>query len=920
MSCRQLIVICMAVGLVGCGSAALQTKGPRIAEAVSDLPEVNLPEVRMPPPTRGDVMAAYRRIYGTVPDARDNLAVGKRLADLEMQVGEENDVAGIADPYRAAIALYEELLSSESKDKHDEVIYQLARAHDVVGDAGAARSYLDRLITDYPDSQYAVEAHFRRGEMAFSAERYGAAAQDYAYVVDQGADSAYWRNSNYMLGWCRFKEGDLDLALASFFVVVGQVFGDSEVPERGAEELLDDVLRVSVLAATYLDGPKTLAQHMQRLDRPAWQHHVYERLALEYKTRERYLDSVATLETFIEENPLDRRAPVSHQRVIDVLIAADFPSEIRPRKEDFIARYGVRSEFWQVHGADARADYLPVLKTYLNELSRLNHNEAQASKLAADYLEAADYYEQFVATFPEDPTVAENLFLLGEVYTEADRHGDAVGAFQRVVREHPTYEKANEAGYAAVLGLTEVLATVDEVDRELWQRVRIDAQIEFAMTFPGDDRAAAVQADAANALFDLGQFDQSMQLASHLLRTHTDLDPKLARTALLIMGHGEFELGQFAAAEAAYRQLLGLPDVGESNAPVQEKLLAAIYKQAEEAEAAGSVDTAVDHYLRIANEAPGSELAAKGHYDAVAAIEGEERWGEAAALLAAFRSTYQGNELLADAPKRLADLYEKSGDVRSAAGELRGIAATDADTEVRRQALYRAGEMYLQIEDAGEARAAFEDYANTYAVPVDLSLEAMQHLDVLYARAGDESRRRHWLTRKIELADREGAAASDRMKYLAAEAQYVFAEDARRDFDAVTLSNPLKKSLQLKTTALKRTVAAFEKVTEYGVQQFATASNFQIADLYAALSVSVLDSARPAGLSEMELEQYEILLEEQAYPFEEQAIALHEINAQRSWSGVYDEWVQRSFAALKALNPGRFDREELEVSYVDSIR
>jgi hypothetical protein len=87
---------------------------------------------------------------------------------------------------------------------------------------------------------------------------------------------------------------------------------------------LDDVLRVIVLAVSYLDGPKTLASHMDQLDKPVWQHRVYERLADDLKAKERYLDSVATLETFIV-NSLDRRAPVLNKRVIDTLIAADFP-------------------------------------------------------------------------------------------------------------------------------------------------------------------------------------------------------------------------------------------------------------------------------------------------------------------------------------------------------------------------------------------------------------------------------------------------------------------------------------------------------------------------------------------------------------------------------------------------------------------
>jgi hypothetical protein len=145
------------------------------------------------------------------------------------------------------------------------------------------------------------------------------------------------------------------------------------------------------------------------------------------------------------------------------------------------------------------------------------------------------------------------------------------------------------------------------------------------------------------------------------------------------------------------------------------------------------------------------------------------------------------------------------------------------------------------------------------------------------------------------------------------------AEEARVRFEAVRLAHPLPRSLKAKQSALTESVAAYQKVAEYEVAEFATAATFRIADLYASLSRSLLDSERPAGLNELELEQYEILLEEQAFPFEEQAIAIHEINVRRSWSGVYDDWVRQSFAELGRLMPARFDKQELEVAYVDTL-
>jgi hypothetical protein len=62
-----------------------------------------------------------------------------------------------------------------------------------------------------------------------------------------------------------------------------------------------------------------------------------------------------------------------------------------------------------------------------------------------------------------------------------------------------------------------------------------------------------------------------------------------------------------------------------------------------------------------------------------------------------------------------------------------------------------------------------------------------------------------------------------------------------------------------------------------------------------------------------------VLLEEQAYPFEEQAIQIHEVNLRRSWEGVFDDWVQKSFGALRELMPGRFDKRETQVAYVEAI-
>ena len=99
-----------------------------------------------------------------------------------------------------------------------------------------------------------------------------------------------------------------------------------------------------------------------------------------------------------------------------------------------------------------------------------------------------------------------------------------------------------------------------------------------------------------------------------------------------------------------------------------------------------------------------------------------------------------------------------------------------------------------------------------------------------------------------------------------------------------------------------------------------TAATFHIAALYQDFGKALMTSQRPKKLSKAELEQYNVLLEEQAFPFEEKATELHEVNAHRAESGVYDKWVKSSFDALRELRPVRYGKVEVSEGVVDAIR
>ena len=105
-------------------------------------------------------------------------------------------------------------------------------------------------------------------------------------------------------------------------------------------------------------------------------------------------------------------------------------------------------------------------------------------------------------------------------------------------------------------------------------------------------------------------------------------------------------------------------------------------------------------------------------------------------------------------------------------------------------------------------------------------------------------------------------------------------------------------------------IAAYTASAEYGVAEVTTAATFRLGEVYESFAADLVASERPGNLDAAALEQYELLLEEQIYPFEEKAIDLYMANTDRALDGVYDQWVQRSFDRLATLMPARYSKAE----------
>lgn len=876
---------------------------------------------------------AYRKFLEVAPRAAQRSEAMRRLGDLEMDSADTrsaNSQAANADPdYRAAVARYQDYLKNYPNDPgNDRVLYQLARAHEQGGQLETALQTLDRLVQDFPHTAYLDEAHFRRGELLFATRHYVKAEQAYASVLSAGPDSTYHDRAMYMHGWSLFKQARLDEALHSFFGVldlkVAGREGDGDLDTladltRADRELVEDTLRVTSLSLTNLQGAESIAAYIDSDERRAFEFRVYQHLGELYIKQDRVKDAADTFGMFARLHPLHAQAPVLQARVIDIYQRAGFGNLALQAKKEYVARYGIDSEFRRANEAGwERAQ--PLVKTHLAELARHHHASAQKSRSTADYQEAVRWYRAYIASFPADPDAAQSNFLLAELLFEDSRFSDASTEYEKTAYQYPKHAKSADAGYAALLGYAQQEKRAAAAELPALQRSGVASALRFAKEFPGDARAGPVLSNAAEKLYALHDGEQAAAIAQQVLA----LDPPAAaaqrRVAWTVIAHTAFERGAFDRAERAYGEVIALtPDKDAGRNELVERQAASIYKQGEQARAQGKPRDAVAHFARVATVAPQSTLRATAQYDASAALIGLKDWDGAARTLEDFRQRYPNHPLQAEVSGKLAVAYLEKGNWAQAAGEFERLAATNKDPKVARDALWQAAELYEKGKSRAAASKAYERYLKLNPEPLEPAVEARHRLARIAKEDGNPAGELA-LMKEIFQADQTGGAArTDRTRYLGATAALALAEPVHDGYRKVALVEPLAKQLKLKKARMEEVLKAYGIAADYGVADVTTAATYHIASLYQDFGRALMTSQRPKKLSKAELEQYNVMLEEQAYPFEEKAAELHELNARRAALGIYDKWVKNSYAALREMRPVRYGKTERGEGAIDAI-
>ncbi len=875
-----------------------------------------------------DVKSESIRKFEKRATAQVKLKKAKSSAAMPLPNGKNIDDLQTAGA-KKAIKLYKKLLIQFPLYEYkDQVLYQLSRAYEEVGQVEKAMKVMNRLIKGYPRSRHFPEVQFRRAEYYFTRKKFLDAEDAYKSIIKIGKGTAFYELALYKQGWTFYKQDLYEDALNYFIalldhkVSIGYDF--SQRHNSSIKKRVDDTFRVISLSFSNLGGADTVISYFKKIGKKSYESDIYSFLAEFYLVKRRYSDAALTYKAFIDNNQYHKLAPHFSMRMIEIYHKGHFPKLVIEAKKYYASAYGVKKDYWKYYNIKDHPEVIKFLKTNIIDLANHYHAVYQDNRYRRikkqSFKDASHWYKQFLISFPKDTLSPGINYLLADLYLENKDFLAAAIEYEKTAYKYPLNKKSSKAGYAAVYAYREYLKRVSQYEKNKVKREVIRISLTFVDVFPKHKKAAVILTSAADNLYEMKDFQLAIKTAHQLVKQYPGSKQTLRRSAWLVIAYSSFDLHKFKDSELAYINVLNMPGKNKSlRKKLVENLAAAVYKQGEAALKLSRFRIAADHFLRIQKLAPNSKIRSTAEYDAATALIKLKDWPQAAVVLINFRKSYPKHKYQTEVTKKIAYVYREDKKYFKAAKEFERIFASAKTRTIQRESLQIAAELYKKIPDKVNTLRIYKRYVKYFPKPLEESLEIHASIAELYKENKEHKKYLKTLKYIIKADAKAGSARTERTRYLAGIASLSIISPIYDQFVAIKLKRPFKKNLAKKKRKMKKNIRKYNKLVDYHVGDVTAAATYYIAETYYHFSRALLDSERPKKLNELELEQYNLIIEDQAYPFEEKGITIHKKNLELLSAGVYSKWIEKSLAKLATLVPGRYAKYEISTGVVNSI-
>lgn len=516
-----------------------------------------------------------------------------------------------------------------------------------------------RILSEFPRSRFAADAHMARAEAFFSAK------SDFTSALTEYDEVLLFKDSDlvglalFKSAWCLWKLGRSEEATVRFVRVFEETDKRgktaSNVQRKQLDELQGEALKY--LVEVFSEDEKNTAGDMHRFlvkiggDRFAGR--IVKALAQTFYDQAHYERGIEAYELLLKLDPASRDAGGWVLEIASGYDSLEAYDKLRATFDRAAAQYTLGGTWAKTQSDPAVVKVNSVaIEKQLRQSALSIHAKAQRDKTSrAEFEAAAGLYEVYLTHFRAEPSAYELSFNLGEIeFHRIGKEGAAASHYLNAAREMPSTIAASEAGkslqhdalYNALAALERVRQaefearkkqstfTESETDKKFAEALDLYAQL-----FPQDAELPRLFFKQGKFYYDNAVFDPAVRIFGSLLERFPRSSEALPAGQLILESFGRSK--NYENVEAWARRLRGAPafQSAESQQKLEALILVSVFKQGESKSEAGDHAGAAAAYLRAAREFPKDSRAAQACVNAELAAQkaGDLRTLKEAALL-----------------------------------------------------------------------------------------------------------------------------------------------------------------------------------------------------------------------------------------------------------------------------------------------
>jgi len=809
---------------------------------------------------------------------------------------------------------------------NDKIVYRIAICHLEENNLERAKEFFNKLLAEYPKSEYLLESHFRLGEYCFDHRLYAEAINHYSKLLNNW-QNPFFDMALYKLAWSYYNQNDFSKAISTFIYLIDDInmvnkAQNTETLGKTKADLRKESIEYVAQCFADFGGARKAETFMQQFGEKPYSFEIFMKLADTYQARNFYTESTQTSEAILRLWPLHERAPELQNKIVENYLRDDEVEKAEAGRENLVKNYGPGSSWLNKYPeGPVRERALALTEKTLFILATQAQARAQKEDNERLYRLAIERYGDFLTKFSKSAKTDTIQYYQAECYFEIKDFANAGNAYQLVLMNFPKSTFRNEAAYNRILANYEELKSVPNNDTTTFyladflgggetKALRVPNPIYAkALTACNDyikflstgEKMPDILMKYSETLFDLAEYDMAQKVYTKITQDYPASHFTLY--AYLLKAQCAIQAEQYLDAEKWARTVVEkYPDSTKQVERAHRLINSSRYKYAEAFKKRGEFAAAAQEFENLARTSNDSVITELSLVES--ALQYEQAGNKEKAIDACERLylRFPNSSKVDEALYKAAILCEELNNWTRAAQNYLTIVSVRQHSPYAAKAVFAAAQCYEKVDLLENALQTYDRYVKNYQSDPSQYLEALGKAGEICFKRKDFKQAADYFQRTVNGYKQFVSDSQPVDAYMAALAQFMLGEIRFDSYSQINLAPPLDRGLQSKQALFKEVLALYNEAAALQVAEWTTAASHRIGAVFEEFARAFWESPRPA-IDEKLMAKYDAQLLEKIRPFKERALEAYQANVmQAGENGIANQWVDSSRERVQTLS------------------